>query len=467
MPQRSARRAFGVLGVIAACVVPAALCAQRPDYKNLRFDELWKRTDRTSHWDDQIKAIPLAPGVSLTIGGQARWREEFAHAFNLSAASDTYGQSRLLLNADLHMGDTRRVHGRVFVELRDAQSYHRTLPGGTRAGDADRSDIQNLFADIAFAKSLVRVGRQEITTGRERLIGVPDWTNTRRGFEGVRALIVRGAFAIDAFDARPVVVRLRAPNIGDTTTRVRAFSLGSAVGAKAALRALPTTWQAYWYEQVVSTSTRTRRLTSGARAAWTFNSAATTGPTFGLETEAAVQRGATGARALHAWFWTSEWQTQWRRVRGMPMIAVGLEEASGDRHVSDTRLETFNTLYAAAHAYGGYADVFGRANEREVHMITTWDATKKISVRGAWHRYNRLQLTDGVYTKQNTVLRAASGSQDRHVGDEIDLSTTINVSRHLRLTGGQFLVEPGAFLRNTPGGAVQERLSYLGTTFTF
>ena len=460
-------RAGRALCVLAVYVAPAALYAQRPDYKNLRFDELWRRTDRTSHWDDKIKAIPIAPGVSLTIGGQARWREEFAHAFNLSATSATYGQSRLLLNADLQMGDTRRVHGRVFVELRDAQSYHRTLPGGTRAGDADRSDIQNLFADFSYEKSWVRVGRQEIVMGRERLIGVPDWTNTRRGFEGVRALFVRGALAIDAFDARPVVVRLSAPNIGDTTTRVRAFSLGSAVGAKAALRALPATWQAYWYEQVTSTSTPTRRLTSGARAAWAFNVAAKTGPSVSIETEAAVQRGATGARALHAWFWTAEWQTQWRRVRGMPTIAVGLEEASGDRNASDTRLEMFNTLYAAAHAHGGYADVFGRANEREVRMITTWDATKKVSVRGAWHRYNRLQLADGVYTKQNTVLRAASGSQDRHVGDEIDLSTTMNVSRHLRFTGGQFLVAPGAFLRNTPGGAVQERLSYLGTTFTF
>lgn len=453
--------------VLALCVAPTALHAQRPDYKNLRFDEVWKRTDRTSHWDDEIKAIPLAPGVSLTIGGQARWREEFAHAFNLAATSDTYGQSRLLLNADLQLGDAKRAHGRVFAELRDAQSYNRNLPGGTRAGDADRSDIQNLFVDAAYGKSLVRVGRQEIVMGRERLIGVPDWTNTRRGFEGVRMILVRGAFAIDAFDARPVVVRLRLPNIGDTTTRVRALSLGSSAGAKAAFRALPATWQAYWYEQVVSTSTPIRRLTSGARALWALNVASKRAPNVNIEVEGAVQRGATGARALRAWFWTTEWQAQWRRVHGTPTVAFGVELASGDRNASDTRIETFNALYAAAHSHGGYADVFGRANAREMHMISTWDATKKVSLRAAWHRYNRLQLADGVYTKQNTMLRAASGSLDRHVADEIDLSSTVNVTRHLRLTAGQFLVAPGAFLRNTPGSALQERLSYLGTAFTF
>ncbi len=453
--------------VLALCVSPGALYAQRPDYKNLRFDELWKRTDRTSHWDDEIKAIPLAPGVSLTIGGQARWREEFAHAFNLTASSDTYGQSRLLLNADLQLGDTKRAHGRVFAELRDAQSYHRDLPGGTRAGDADRGDIQNLFVDAAFEKLLVRVGRQEIAMGRERLIGVPDWTNTRRGFEGIRVLLARGAVAIDAFDARPVIVRLRLPNYGDTTTRVRALSIGSSVGAKAVLRALPASWQAYWYEQVVSASTPTRRLTSGGRAVWALNVASRRAPNVSFDVEGAVQRGATGAHALHAWFWTTEWQAQWRRVHGTPSLAFGLEAASGDRNASDTRFETFNTLYAAAHSHGGYADVIGRGNEREMHVISTWEATKKVSLRAAWLRYNRLQLADGVYTKQNTVLRAASGSQDRHVADEIDLSGTLNVTRHLRLTAGHFLVQPGAFLRNTPGQAVQERLSYLGTTFTF
>ena len=460
-------RARRFVFALSWCLSPAALHAQRPDYKNLRFDELWKRTDRTSHWDDKIKAIPLAPGVFLTIGGQARWREEFAHAFNLSATSDTYGQSRLLLNADLQFGDIKRAHGRMFVELRDAQSYNRELPGGTRPGDADRGDIQNVFVDAAFGKSLVRVGRQEIVMGRERLIGVPDWTNTRRGFQGVRAILVRGAFALDAFDARPVVVRLRLPNLGDTTTRVRAFTLGSAVGAKPAIHALPATWQAYWYEQVVSTSTLTRRLTSGARAVWTFSSASNVAPALSFETEAAVQRGAAGARALHAWFWTTEWQAQWRRSHGTPTLALGVEAASGNRNPSDARLETFHTLYAAAHAHGGYADVFGRGNAREVHIISSWDATKKVALRAAWHRYSRLQLADGVYTKQNTVLRAAFNSSDRHVADEIDLSTTINVSRHLRLTGGQFLVAPGAFLRNTPGSAVQERLSYLGTAFTF
>lgn len=438
----------------------------RPDFKNLRFDEAWTSAARTPHWDDRIKLIPVAPQLTLTLGGQVRWREEFAQSFNFTNASDNYGQSRILLDADLQAGNPRKLHGRVYAEFRDAQSYDRDLVGGTRTNDADRSDMQNLFADVAFARSYVRYGRQEVVSNRERLIGVPDWSNTRRAFEGTRVMLVHGAFAFDALDARPLQVRLASHDISDTTTRFRVLSVGSAPGAKA-FKALPATWQAYWYEQVVSVATPTRRLTSGGRAAWTFGSTAKSGQSFGFESEGAVQRGATGAKALRGWFWTTEATTQWRGVHGAPTLVVGLEEASGDRDAKDTRLEAFNALYAAAHAHGGYADVFGRANARETHVISTWDPVRKVNLRGAWHRYDRLRLEDGVYNKQNTLLRAASGSLARHAGDEIDLTATLNATRHLKVIAGHAWVLPGAFLRDTPGGAHQERWGFVGTTFTF
>ena len=439
----------------------------RPDFKNLRFDEVWTDAMRSRHWDDEIKAIPLAPQVALTIGGQLRWREEFAQNYNFSTPSDNYGQSRVLLSADLHVGDARGVHGRAYGEFRDAQSYNRDLPGGTRQSDADRADYQNLFVDLGYARSFVRYGRQEVVANRERLIGVPDWSNTRRAFQGTRVMLVHGAFAFDALDARPVVIRLNTSDIGDTTTRFRVLAVGSAPGAKALLPGLPVTWQAYWYEQVVTASTPTRRLTTGGRVAWTFGGSAKTSQSYGFDAESAVQSGAVGARQIRAWFWTTEAQTQFRSVRGVPTLVVGLEEASGDRNATDAKLEAFNQLYGAAHGHGGYADVFGRANARETHVISTWDPFRVLNLRAAWYRYDRLRLEDGVYNKQNALLRAASGSTDRHAGDEVDLTSSFSVSRHLKIIAGHAWVLPGAFLVHTPGSARQERWGYAGTTFTF
>mgnify|MGYP003375529909 CR=1 FL=1 len=51
---------------------------------------LWTAAQRTSHWDDAIKAMPVTPdgSVTVTLGGQLRWREELFRGFNLTRQDD-------------------------------------------------------------------------------------------------------------------------------------------------------------------------------------------------------------------------------------------------------------------------------------------------------------------------------------------------------------------------------------------
>ena len=457
----------------AVCfALPAPIRAQpalRPEFKNLRFDEVWPTSARGTRWDDAIKAIPLLPGrpVSLTISGQARWREEYFRAFNMSTQNDDHSQSRLLLGADLQLGSRQRLHGRVFAEARDAQSYGRTLPGGARPLDADRHDMQNLFADVAYGSSFVRFGRQEIALNRERLFGVPDWANTRRGSQGTRVQVVHGALVIEAIDARPVIVRQSGVNRADSSARFRTLSVGSAANAAPVAGGLPAVWQAYWYEQALgTTTTRTRRLTTGGRTMWQWGKTPRV-RAYSFELEGALQQGHVDTRALDGWFWVAESQVQWRGARGAPTLAVGIEEASGERTSTITRQEAFAVLYPAAHAHGGFADVIGRTNARELHLISTWDPYRALALRAAWYRFDRLRTDDGIYTKQNALFRAASGSNDRHAADEIDVTGAWKASRHWRVVAGGAVVLPGAFLKNTPGSARTEHWAFAGTTFTF
>lgn len=418
--------------------------------------------------------MPLAPRwpITLSVGGQARWREESFRAFNVGALDDDHTQSRVALNADLVIGRRAGAFGRVLLEGRDAQSYGRNLPGGARPTDADRADVQNLYVDVGYASSFLRLGRQEIALNRERLFGVPDWANTRRGSQGARLQLVHGRFALEAVDARPMLVRQSAPNRADSTARFRTLSFGSAPGAKPIVAGLPVTWQAYWYEQTLragsgATSTLTRRLTTGSRLMWQRGTAKSATRSTSLEFEGALQRGHAGARELSGWFWIGEAQMQWKQHYGAPSIALGVEEASGERRATANRQEAFAVLYPAAHAHGGYADVIGRSNVREVHAIATWDPIAPVRLRGALYRFDRLRTDDGVYTKQNTIFRAASSSLARHAADEIDLTGTWKASLHWQVIAGGAVVLPGRFLKETPGSARTERWGFVGTTFTF
>lgn len=422
---------------------------------------------------DRLKNIPLLGDhpVTLTIGGQARWREEFFRGFNTLPLDDDHAQTRLLLSGDLQAGKRSGAYGRLFFEARDAQSYGRTLPGGVRSNDADRADFQTAYVDLGYGRSLLRVGRQEIGLARERMFGAPDWSNTRRSSQGARLQLVTGAFAFEAVDARPVMVRLRLPNLADSTQRFRTLSVGSAPGARPLTRGLPALWQAYWYEQSVrpagNGAARAYRLTSGGRVQWQWGTKATSPLQTALEFEGARQYGTVGTRDISAWFWISEASWQWKRTRGAPSLAVGIEEGSPERRATPGALEQFNVLYPAAHQHGGYADVIGRPNVRELHAISIWDPLASLNLRTALYHFDRLRLDDGVYTKQNTLFRAAGTSRARHVADELDITGTWRATRHLRFIFGGAIVRPGAFLQETLATSETERWGFLGTTYVF
>jgi hypothetical protein len=451
--------------------VPAAGSKPAPsgaDYRSLRFDESWPAAS-TGRWDDRLKHIQLAGDrpLTLTVGGQVRWREESFRAFNLGAQNDDHTQSRVLLSADVRAGERRGWNARVFGEVRDAQSYGRTLPGGARPTDMDRGDVQNLFADVGHGASFVRVGRQEIALNRERLFGVPDWANTRRGSEGVRAQLTVNRFAVDLIQARPLLVRQTLGNRADSTAQFRVLAVGNAAGAKPFTKALPAVWQAYWYEQQLNgATTRGTRHTTGGRLQWQFTDGKR-GHVRSLEFEGATQHGELNGRPLRAWFWVTEAQYQWKRQHGAPSVALGVETASGERQGTTDALQAFAVLYPAAHAHGGYADVIGRANVRELHLIATWAPVRSVDLRAAAYRFDRLRLDDGVYNKQNGLFRAAGDNRDRHAADELDVTGTWKVSRHWRAIFGGAVVVPGPFLKRTAGSARTERWSFVGTAFTF
>lgn len=422
---------------------------------------------------DHLKNIPLAGSkpLTLTIGGHARWREEFFRGFNTLPLNDDHSQTRLLLATELMAGRKSGAWARTFAEFRDAQSYGRTLPGGVRSNDADRADFQTAYVDVGFRSSALRVGRQEIGLARERLFGAPDWSNTRRSSQGMRLQLVHGPLALEAVDARPIIVRLRLPNLADSTQRFRTLSIGSAPGAKPLTRGLPAIWQGYWYEQQVHPATRPMdrayRITSGGRVQWQWGTASSSPVSRSLEFEGARQFGTVGTRTISAGFWVAEAQWQWKRARGAPTLALGFEEGSSERPASSNTLEQFTVLYPAAHMHGGYADVIGRPNVRELHAISQWTPYRAVDLRGAWYHFDRLRLDDGVYTKQNTVFRASVASRARHVAEELDITGTWRATSHWRVIFGGAIVLPGAFLKETLASTETEHWGFLGTTFQF
>ena len=147
-------------------------------YHFLRYDDV-PADEQNPAWPHDfwapIKFIPLdiTPGSYLNFGGELRERmEHFSNPFFglTPRGNTTYNMHRLLLEGDLHIGDTFRT----FIQF---GNYLITSPSTSPPTDVDRFDLMQGFADLNApisqnASVTFRGGRQEILFGAGRLVDV-------------------------------------------------------------------------------------------------------------------------------------------------------------------------------------------------------------------------------------------------------------------------------------------------------
>src|SRR5262249_28270201 len=148
--------------------------------------------------------IHLGENFLFSTGGETWWRHMHEVDSRLTGRNNDYDLTRTRVYGDLWYRDEFRI----YVEYLDAHVFNQDLP--PLPPDVDRSDFLDLFADIKVAEidgkpAYVRLGRQEILLGSQRLISPPAWLNTRRTFNGARSFWVSDKFDVDLFWVQPVV----------------------------------------------------------------------------------------------------------------------------------------------------------------------------------------------------------------------------------------------------------------------
>lgn len=483
------RMAAAVLGVGLPAVVlgqtslptsprPGSGAGPQPPYTQMRWDEDYtylrdpaKRTD----FLDPVKYVPLGddPANYLSFGGSARYRYELFNNNNFGAGpqDDTgYHLVRLFAHADLHLGPVRG-----FVQLKSAMEDGRS--GGPRPIDADEFDVQQAFVDLkiplgADASVTLRGGRQEMIYGAQRLIGPLDWANTRRAFEGGKAIVAFSkTHTLDVFWVRPVVTDREEPNDGDGNVSFAGvydqLSLPHFLGdgAKSKLEMygliLNRTNGAYPTEGAGDED----RYTVGAR----FSSAP---KPFDLDVEADYQFGKFASGDISAWSVATEAGYNPPNVALAPRLFIGFDAASGDRTPGDGDVQTFNQLFPTGHPYFGYADLIGRQNIVDVHPgfeitpVQNAKFVKKTTLRVEHHLFWRESDRDAVYNAGGAVQRNAPANRERYIGAETDLLLNWQVDRHTAAYFGYSHFFSGDFIEHTGPGADVDFL-YAAVQFTF
>lgn len=383
-------------------------------------------------------------GSRWEVHASLRLRPEFRDNFDSQPGDDF----------DAFWGQQLRVSLRVrvrpslsgYVQLQDVHAW-----------GAERDDVIYQFNTnlrqfylnwVPHDRFTLRLGRQELLYGNQRLVGPFGWDTVGRTFDGARlAWRWSSRWSSDVFAARLVEVRRGTPHrVGNqdlyglytrfTPTRpeqVGVYALYHRDGLRSRGE-LPT-----------GTPSPTRIATFGARL---FRVAASG---FRYDLEHAWQIGQRGDDRHRAAALAAQLGYAFNR-RFSPYLAFEYNFATGDRNPTDGRSGEFHNLFPTNHYHYGHADLMGWRNMHDLRATLALGLHPKLRVQTDYHRF-LLASRRGRWSSAGgqTLGFVPSGAVGRDLGQEIDLMVRVPVNKYLQFESGYTVFIPGTFARATRG----------------
>ncbi|MEO8595573.1 MAG: alginate export family protein [Candidatus Solibacter sp.] len=370
-----------------------------------------------------------------------RVRLESSSAGNpLSGNSDTYLLTRLRVGAAIRPATWLRS----YFELQDATAFGKTPPLGPpfqSTWDLRRGYVD--FGDAAAGGLSLRVGRQDLSFGRSRLLGTSYWRNASRGWDAILAGFDANRVRVNVFSASPVIPginglshHLQGSDMHGVYTVLRPGSSETALEPYFFWRLAPG------FQTEAGQPSKINQKTLGMRYAGAYSH-------FDYDTEIAAQTGKVGTDRIRAWAWSAiggYTVDPLRRSR----VFFGFDYASGDRNAADGVRGTFDHLYQNVHDQRGVADLVGWQNLAAIRSGIRVPVRRNWMVAAAYNDWWLAQATDAFYSGQGAVVAVDhTGRSGTHIGREYDLQTSYRPNRHLELAAGIGHVRAGEFLLRT------------------
>jgi len=382
---------------------------------------------------------------ALKVGVQYRGRAEAQRG---SAATngrdDGYYLNRIRLEATVNIAPWLKG----YAQVQDAQTLGYNV-ATQPASLTNTFDLRQGYVEARWPSANgfgVRVGRQEISFGDQRLVGGADWNNTARSFDAVRVFLTQPGVQVDAFVSSVVVI---AQNAFDKWKTGETFS-----GTYVSLSRLVPKGVIEPYVLARFQNTVTGEMGSaGDGATYTFGTraAGTLPRRFDYGVEVAAQRGHIATDAIDAW--AGHYVLGWTIVPSAvkPRLVAEFNHASGDGDPRDGRRQTFDQLYPTNHIKYGIADQMGWRNMRDAMVGIELVPVAKLKVNADMHRMFLATTADGLYTAPGTQKVLNRKATSRTVGTEVDLQAMYAFSKELSFGAGVGTLFAGDYLAQSTG----------------
>ena len=307
---------------------------------------------------DSLHRIHVGDNLLFATGGQAQWRHMHEFSSRLTGKTNDYDLLRARVFGDVWYKDTFRI----YVESISAITVNQDLAPAKI--DENRFDILNLFVDVKVGElnghnAYVRLGRQEMLLGSQRLISPLDWANTRRTFQGGRAFYQGDKVDVDLFWVQPVIVDSSRPDFPDHKQNF--------MGAWVTYHGKPNqAIDSYYLYLDNHNKTTAMGITSAPTSVHTLGSRYHGNQEgFLWDFEGMAQFGQRGSETIRAGSATAGVGYNFKNLPMNPTVWAYYDWASGDHNPNKDDYNTFNQLFPFGHYYFGFLDLVGRENIRD------------------------------------------------------------------------------------------------------
>jgi len=369
--------------------------------------------------------------------------------FNSSVDKDTFElDSRLYLKARADFG-----HGfSAYIQPQAVLIRNNTKTTGTQS--LTQSDLYQAYVQYVYKGLGVKLGRQTLVYGDQRLLGHLGWKDVARTFDGVKAFYHQGAIKVDVFAVHPADIISMTP----TTASPQGKSLVTwedrrLIGGYATYTLMPKTgvdvYLINWRHNEYASVGKGRNInTFGTRLFGRWNGFDATGEYVrqqGIWKNGVSQQ--ADALAVKAGYTFDFWKTR---------MGVEFDYSPGDDKANPTKHKNFVFPFHTNHMHYGEMDFFSWANMKDVRFSLKTSPAQGLSLMADTHLFWLADARgDWLNVVGTKVLFAGSPAfTQTRAGTEVDLKLAYKPPflKGLKLVGLYGLFNPGSAVSERNGG---------------
>ena len=458
----------GVVAQTAPVLTTQDSLLERPPFKLFRAEENYdylqakEKIPYKADYLDAIKFIGLnaTEDINLSFGGEIRLRLEDFTNRNWMDEDETFYSHRLAFHSNLNV--TRYI--RFFGEL-----YHGLVSlEQPEFVQSDRLDWHQGFLELKFPiekkRLSLRFGRQEMSFGATRLIGIREGPNIRRSFDLGRVIFQTFRSKTELFYGKEVQ-----PQFGIFDNSFSLFNGNTqnpklwGIYSQFTLKQDVGKMEVYYlgFETPLSffndATGEDKRHTIGSRRFGKL------GNKLLYNTELMIQIGETGGKNVIGWAFETDWHYSFNNKDWHPEFGLKVDVISGDKTYGDDRIQTFNPMFTNP-GYFSLAGIIAPVNLIEFHPSISIQPTERLQVYFEWACFFRYSINDGVYAPPRFLMIEGQQSNERFIGNQLGCKVAYEIDQHFSFDFDFSYFITGSFLESTGN---RQNMVHIAPTITF